>query len=193
MHKPLDITGEKFHYFTVLSLHSHRINGISIRDWKCQCACGKIKYVKFNNLKAGRVKSCGCMAYVSGHSNRKYAPQEASLRAKAANCKAHAKLDGREWSLTLDEAAKLISGNCFYCGRPPHRLYNSMKNRSKIGADKIKDLKLVATGTILINGIDRKNNDIGYTKQNCVSCCTPCNTEKSVMAFAAFMRRKKCV
>jgi hypothetical protein len=35
--------------------------------------------------------------------------------------------------------------------------------------------------------LDRKSNDIGYTKDNCVVCCSPCNYIKSNMNSDEFI------
>lgn len=40
-------------------------------------------------------------------------------------------------------------------------------------------------------GIDRMDNDIGYTKENSVSCCSPCNQMKSNLGFDEFIGRCK--
>lgn len=60
--------------------------------------------------------------------------------------------DGIKWDLDTNYAKELISNECFYC--------NGFNETS-------------------INGIDRFNNDIGYTMQNAIPCCDICNTMKS--------------
>lgn len=62
-----------------------------------------------------------------------------------------AKLRNHSFDLTLEELKELSFKKCYYC-------------------DSIKDKE--------INGIDRINNDLGYDKENCVSCCTICNRMK---------------
>lgn len=57
MKKPLnllDLQGQKFHRLTALYYagKSH---------WVCVCACGSTTTVSTYNLRAGRVKSCGCL------------------------------------------------------------------------------------------------------------------------------------
>ena len=39
------------------------------------------------------------------------------------------------------------------------------------------------------NGIDRKNSDIGYLVENCVSCCKMCNKLKGTLDDGCFIRR----
>jgi hypothetical protein len=60
-----------------------------------------------------------------------------------------AKNHGREFNLTFEQFMDLWQKQCRYCG------------------DSIKTV-----------GIDRKNNLIGYTVENSVSCCATCNRMK---------------
>lgn len=77
-----------------------------------------------------------------------------------------AKQRGKTWTLTPIEAFTLITSNCTYCGFSP---------------------SWPATRV----GIDRVDNSIGYTADNCVSCCSTCNSakgEKTVDAFTAWIK-----
>ena len=40
---------------------------------------------------------------------------------------------------------------------------------------------------IIINGIDRINNDIGYTIENSLTCCKICNYAKNTMSMREFI------
>lgn len=55
MTKRIDITGHKYGRLTALSFADNR-------KWLCRCDCGKEKTVSYDNLVAGRTKSCGCLA-----------------------------------------------------------------------------------------------------------------------------------
>lgn len=57
---------------------------------------------------------------------------------------------GYVWELSDDAAIEMFKSNCHYCGIEPSPL----------------------------NGIDRYNNKIGYTLDNCVPCCEMCNRSK---------------
>jgi hypothetical protein len=53
----------------------------------------------------------------------------------------------------------------------------------------------VAYGDYVYNGIDRKNNSLGYVSNNCVPCCSECNLMKrkmSVNQFLEHMRKILC-
>jgi hypothetical protein len=81
------------------------------------------------------------------------------------------------WELTLEEVASLIFSRCHYCGSSPSEHYvirHSTKTLSKISSR-------------CYNGIDRKNNKIGYIKTNVVTCCQFCNKSKSSKSYAHFI------
>lgn len=63
------------------------------------------------------------------------------------------------FDLTLEEFEKFLTNPCFYCG--------------STGKSKLKGHE-----DVLVCGIDRIKNNIGYTKDNCVSCCNECNKMK---------------
>lgn len=65
------------------------------------------------------------------------------------------------WELTDEEALELAQDRCSYCGTQPKAL-------------KVRGREY----PLVINGIDRKDNKQGYTKENCVTCCCFCNFAK---------------
>lgn len=67
------------------------------------------------------------------------------------------------FTLTDDEFINIIQNECYYC---------------KLIPDKH-------------NGIDRLDNNIGYIKDNCVSCCTTCNFLKHTMNYNEFINHIK--
>ena len=58
MGKLIDLTGQRFGHWTVLSLDNdvHKKN----LYWKCKCDCGTLRSVAGTSLKAGISVSCGC-------------------------------------------------------------------------------------------------------------------------------------
>lgn len=54
--KIIDITGQKYNHLTVVGIASR--NPIK---WECLCDCGNKTVVSTQNLKRGKVKSCGCI------------------------------------------------------------------------------------------------------------------------------------
>lgn len=75
---------------------------------------------------------------------------------------------------------EIVSQICFYCdheevdkGIPLRKTRKAQrkKNGSK-GKINLNNLYYIA------NGIDRVDSSKGYTKENCIPCCRPCNVAK---------------
>jgi hypothetical protein len=86
--------------------------------------------------------------------------------------KRHAKARGYEFNLTIDQVKDIIFLSCYYCGR-------SRQN--------IKKTRHSLMGGLSYNGIDRKDNDLDYTIENCVPCCGQCNKAKGNLKFDFFI------
>lgn len=69
----------------------------------------------------------------------------------------HTKRQWRETLLTIDQYCMLERSPCFYCGGPT------------------------------IGGLDRVDNEKGYSLANSVPCCTNCNMMKKNMTSAEFI------
>lgn len=162
-----DLTGIKFLKLTVLKFDSWVIQGKNTRVsfWLCQCDCGNQCKVKGTHLSRGDTKSCGC-----------YKPNclgkgEASFNFLLSSYKRHAKNRNYSWDLTKDQTRFLTKQNCHYCNSSP---------TNKIGGTRCNE-------KYVYNGIDRKNNNLGYILENCVSCCKTCNRMKSDMTYDDFL------
>jgi len=78
------------------------------------------------------------------------------------------------WNISLDEWIKLTQQNCHICGVEPKLRYG-----------KIHDTIGEKTP---INGLDRVENQKGYTLDNVKSCCTDCNYMKHKMTEEYFYK-----
>jgi len=56
--KGIDITNKRFGKLTALYATDERKNGSVV--WKCLCDCGNYMHVRLDQLKGGKVQSCGC-------------------------------------------------------------------------------------------------------------------------------------
>lgn len=54
----VDITGQKFGRLTVIRRAKNKGRRTC---WECLCACGQVKDIRFDDLRHGRTKSCGCL------------------------------------------------------------------------------------------------------------------------------------
>ena len=135
----------------------------------CRCYCGKEKIVKVVDLNRGHVKSCGCNKYAFARKN-KLAYGEAALNDFWAKYKKSASERKLDFDLSKEQFEKLIKENCFYCGLEPRE---NSKNKWY-------------NGSIVANGIDRVDNQKGYSVENCVPCCRQCNFAKRDLSIEDF-------
>lgn len=128
--------------------------------WEGICDCGnyveRVPVKLADSVRKGWLPNCGC------HPINKLPPGVSGQNHILLTYKNSAKKRGFEWGLTDEDAIILFAGDCVYCGTPP-----SNTRRAKR-----------ANGIFQYNGIDRVNNDEGYTLSNSVSCCGRCNKIK---------------
>jgi hypothetical protein len=94
------------------------------------------------------------------------------------NYKKNAIQRGLAFELEFDYFCKLIGSNCEYSGHPPVSVGRPPKRANGAYA---------SGAAILYNGVDRKNNEEGYTLENSVACCAPCNRAKRAMPYDEWM------
>lgn len=150
--------------------------------YECVCDCGNIKLVVGNHLQQGIVRSCGCwfdenrQALGAAKTSLRYPVGEVAFRGLFRRYQGNAKKRGLTFNLSAEDAHRLFSGNCYYCGAHPGYTYPAAG-----------DLVQKPNGKIIYNGIDRLINCLGYEPLNCVSCCWPCNHRKGTMDAHVFL------
>lgn len=161
--KRVDLTGQRFGKLLVVGVHQERSKDKRLQ-YNCVCDCGNEKLVVGHELRLGKVKSCGCLrgnplALGLGALNAEYAMQKNKALTQR----------NKGWELSKEEFSTLVYDKCYYCGREPFRSTNYRGN-----------------GNIVINGIDRIDNNIGYVYENCVTACWDCNRAKGEMTYTEF-------
>jgi hypothetical protein len=152
--KRLDLTGMRFGR---LVAQTFIVNKTSTK-WTCMCDCGKIVCPRSSDLRSGRTQSCGCLR----RDRRIGVPGANRLRPYEAIFNRIGKAHKYPVSITYDDFLSIISsGSCHYCGTDVTiEEYTGLKSK---GAYRL----------------DRMDNAIGYTRDNCVLCCYKCNSGKS--------------
>ena len=163
-----DLSGKIYNRWTVIKF-SHLNAG---SHWLCQCQCGTVKTVRRNGLISGTSQSCGCFNTEMSRKKNTLKNGEASFNKLYTTYRLAAKEHNRVFELTKKELRKLTLANCHYCGSLPS---NIKKKNSVLGQDYV------------YNGIDRKDNDIGYTVDNSITCCKFCNQAKHTHTYEEFM------
>lgn len=91
-----------------------------------------------------------------------------AISTRMARYRISAKKKGLVWGLTTI-FEEITARECNYCGSPPG---NVQKHAGKL---------------FRYSGIDRVDNSQGYTPDNCVACCMPCNFAKGKLGAADFL------
>lgn len=165
----VDLTGQKFNNLTVtryLGKDNYKNN-----IYECNCDCGGKITCQGSDVKTGKIKTCGCRKYSTPVQNAMVAGNEPLYKNVYAQYKYTNKRE-YEFHIEFDDFRKLVDQQCHYCGAEPS---NTMKDRRSFGERMIK-----------YNGLDRINNDIGYTKENVVTCCRSCNIAKHTYSIEFF-------
>ena len=115
-------------------------------------------------------------------SNRTLPLGEAMFNQLLLHYKWHAKRRKLDWFLEDKYFRELTKQPCFYCGVLPNNVWGAAAVKRKVGR---------ANGVYIYNGIDRINPKEGYTKDNCVSCCTKCNRSKWDLSQDEFLEHIK--
>lgn len=166
-------SGEKFGYLEVLCYTDRpNIKG----EYKCKCVCGNITYKRTYSLKKFKGISCGCK---NGENvaNAHILPNDLGLYNELYyNYKAGAKRRGHSFELNFEDFKYFVDANCFYCGiHPLKSIYSHAQKRKVIHSDR------------KVNGVDRRDNNQGYIKSNCVTACYICNNAKNILSEQEFL------
>jgi hypothetical protein len=162
--KRFELKGKRFGKLTVLSFH-HIGSPVKHSHWLVRCDCGKELVCAGHNLVRGGSSSCGC-----GHKGC-YSKKGTALRGVFRSYTNQAKNRGLSFSLSINEFKNLTSSSCYYCGALPSNERKARGNES-----------------YFYNGLDRKDNNIGYEIENCLPCCFFCNSAKRNISYEDFLK-----
>ena len=84
----------------------------------------------------------------------------------------------RVFNLTESSFINIVKDDCYYCGEtaPLKQFKNTSRHGSSLHGNPIK-----------FQGIDRVDNDVGYTEENSVPCCSKCNFMKHTLNASDFI------
>lgn len=176
MRKYEDLAGLQYGLWTILG------NGRIInknRKVPVLCKCGTEKEIYLQTILKGQSTSCGRSSAKQASYRLIKKPivitlrqGEAAANALLSSYKGVAKQRKISWEISNHTFFTLTKSNCYYCGAKP-------ANKKKTG---------YKTGSYTYNGIDRKDNSLGYVNYNVVACCKRCNVAKNDMSIAEFKK-----
>lgn len=180
MHKntPENFIGKIFNKIFVIS-YSHQIkvgknkrNYYNVKCLNCNSET-KMREDKFTDKLPN--KNCSiCVKHCDGFGKKKKGSSETVYKNLYTRYKYSAKVRNHKFDLTYEKFKSIISENCFYCGSEPVETLKS---------------KAINTTNIPIkhNGIDRMNNELGYSDFNSLPCCGICNIMKRNLSIDDFI------
>ena len=185
MNQPQDLVGMTFGRLTVISRGFVYTSPKNIKKprWNCICLCGGTQLALANHLKSGLVRSCGCLltewqkrvGKANSFISSKRRKPGVALRTIFKRYKRNAENKALLFDLSLESFKNLVNQPCFYCG--------TLKSNTVS----------VSVEVLEYNGVDRVQNNLGYTEDNCVACCCHCNWAKKGMSQEDFISMCKKV
>lgn len=153
MGKFIDLTGQRFGKWTVIGREQKE--GVTRALWLCQCDCGKQGVVTGKDLRAGKTKSCGCTKTKHGGEGTTLYRIWHNMKVRCLNPNSDAYPDYGGRGITICNEWK----NDFGAFREW-----ALSNGYKDGLS-----------------IDRKENDKGYSPDNCrwTTMKEQCNNRRS--------------
>ena len=145
------------------------------KSFNCICKCGKKEIITGTKLRTNSKKQCKDCSFKQRELNKKQVSQLQQMYNHRIICRC--RTSNIENKLSIEEFEILINKNCFYCGIKPQL------------TSKFKRNKYINTEDFKMNGIDRIDSNLGYSKENCVTCCLPCNIMKMDMSLINFKKR----
>jgi len=142
--RKINLAGQKFNMLTVIK-EVPKI-GKDIK-WLCKCDCGNESTVTTDHLKSGHSKSCGCYSRI------------ATSKAKKTHGMSKTRIYNT-WSLIIDR--------CYNSKTPAYKWYGA--RGIKVCDEWLSFEKFFADmgePPSKKHSIDRKENDKGYSKDNC--------------------------
>lgn len=132
----------------------------------CTCSCGNEIICDGSKLKK-RI-SCGCK---KKKAKPRLAIADVVCNSLFGSYSRNAKNKNLLFRLSQKQFRKKIFDKCYYCGDDPKKVFR--KWREEEGCR--------------YNGVDRKDNNKGYTRMNCVTCCSECNYKKGAQHIDEFI------
>lgn len=155
-------------FLTIIGEVSHKGRVV----WLCRCICGRETKVRKDTF-GKKVFSCGCQRSSLMKKHRSENGVDSAFNRLLLIYRTGARSRDLEFLLSPEEFRTITSGTCFYCGVLPSKVICRGEKK------------------YVYNGIDRRDNRLGYSQENCVSCCEFCNSLKSNHDVDVFLSQVK--
>ena len=173
----IEMVGNTYNSWLILE-HTQTVNKIPFYRAKCLGECGGTEHiVRGQNVRNGSSRQCVPCGLKAGKKKIARKPRGTKTSLNMAEQRLYgikkksAKKRGLNWAISYDFFLNSIYKICHYCDRPPQTTTNPLLHMG-YSPEREKE------STIVVNGFDRINSDLGYTETNVVTCCEQCNRAK---------------
>lgn len=163
--KDINLIGQRFDRLLLIDRKREK----QTTSYLCKCDCGNEKWVAHSNLRSRNIRSCRCLQKELVSKRTRKAKGYSIVTGLINYYKRNAKMRNFVWELSRTDIEQLITSPCFFCKRSAQTRTFTQFNDS-----------------LLHNGIDRLDNNKGYTVENSVPCCKTCNLAKNDLSFDEF-------
>jgi 5-methylcytosine-specific restriction endonuclease McrA len=141
--------------------------------WQCECKCGEIVKVSSAGLLKNKINACKKCTALS----RKSLDRTPILKHRIyKHYHFRSKKKNIPFDISFEKFTYLSDQPCHYCG---------LKN-SNLSTERTYKGKKVTDAVVFYNGLDRIDNNKGYTEDNIYTCCQICNYAKNNMSLEQF-------
>lgn len=134
----------------------------------CVTCCKTCNFMKTCLDPFTFIKRCKHISLIHNDIGQLYIDSWRDIKSASYNSySARALKKNLDFELTLENYNEIISRECYYCNKQNTKYHK--------------------------NGIDRKNNNLGYFLNNCVTCCGECNYMKSKLTDIQFINQCKII
>lgn len=169
LNKPPSLTGSTFGRWVVIEPVGVLKDNRSIA-YLCHCLCGNDRVVEGSILRSGESISCGCYQVDC----RRKKPFESLYNRLVRTASKY----NHEVQFSYEEFVKFTcEKTCHYCSGPVEwNAYTSQWEPKRLR--RVKDAEPPSRIKHTGYNLDRKDNNLGYSVDNCVVCCGWCNRTK---------------
>lgn len=178
--------------YKIINIGGKRIGRLVVQDkyekrgdkyyWLVKCDCGKEAWKSGESLRKGNTQSCGCWLIESRYVDKNHDRTDLMLGMLYKKLVSrHKKISNSPDVISYQQYKKIVFDRCYYCNSTGLSIIRDVRKEKK-------GRVFITENVLQINGVDRMDNALGYTRINSIACCKVCNVAKHVQDIRSFKK-----